>query len=400
MMSRWHVWVALALCASGVFGVAVLTNEMPPEHDALVYLRMAESGVLSEPRVAPFAYRPLVPWLAGVVAGFAEVSVAQSFYALAFSSAVLLVWLAYLFLRSFGVSSARAACGAGIVLLTFSHVKWAMFFSSLIDIEAAVVVLLGMWAAFKRRYGACFALSMSGFLVKDPAVLPAAVLCFELAQRWWTSKRGTDFSRLSIAVGAFGAAILLPRLLIDVAVNHQPIDPINRPSSLGLLLDLPLNWRRDVNLLISWLIYWLPTLMLMSRVRSRFVWRELGDEGLRGVLAVYLVVLVVLNLYGGTNLFTFVSYSLAAQLIVLRYLLMKAAWPELGLVLVAVLWLNKTLLRIPLPGDDAEAFYRSLVGGWHTYLSDATWWQFAQVGVAIGMAWGVRRATSQRGGTM
>lgn len=380
-----EAWAALGAAALGVLGVALTTDEIPPEADANTYLRMAEHGLLGEPRVAPFVFRPVVPWVAGRIARASGWSAHEVLRWLAYAAAVLLVWLAYRFVRWLGAPVRDAAIGAAVALLTFSHVKWAVAFPTVIEVESGVVVFVALWAVLARRYALAFVASLVGLFVKEAAALPAALLCFRLFMEGRERRLG-----LAAVVVAFAAAVAVPRMSITVSENLQMFDPFHRSGDGSALLELPLNWRRMTNLLVSWLGYWLPTLMLVTVARGARVRDQLGRAGMSGTLVAYIAVLLVMSVYGGTNLFLFVSYGLVAQLVVLRVLVAGASRAEIALVLVAVAWFNKAFVPIPLPGVDNRAYYAHLVGGWSDYLTASAWWQLGQVALWVLVANAVR----------
>ena len=82
--------------------------------------------------------------------------------------------------------------GMALVLVTFSHVKWALFYDTLVDVEACLLVLLAAWALFARRRALAFGVTFGGLFVKEFVLVPAAMLVFELWRDWRVSRAPRD----------------------------------------------------------------------------------------------------------------------------------------------------------------------------------------------------------------
>jgi hypothetical protein len=379
----------IMFCIAGclVFLIDQVTNHTPPYADADHYLRMAGSGVFSDPHVAPFVYRPVVPFIVNMLSRLTSFDVLTIFQKMATLSSVLLLWITYLFARSFGASIKSAIIVMLVVALSYSHVKRALFFPTVIDIEASVIFFLAMWAVLKRRYLLCFILSLVGLMTKEFLVIPAALLCLSLLQSWYVERKGSYIIYFLLVSLAFSAAVIVPRIYLNAEVNYQYVDPINKFASIKLLLKGPLIWQRDINLLLSWLGYWLPTLVLLNADRFQRVCKDLRKYG--AFIILYMLILLLLNMYGGTNFFIFVSYAVVLQTLVLISILQQrvSLWEQVTM-LAMVMWYNKTLLPIPLPLKEWDLFRQHTVGGWDIYVGAQTWIAFLKIffiisGVAI-----------------
>jgi hypothetical protein len=158
--------------------------------------------------------------------------------------------------------------------------------------------------------------------------------------------------------------IVLPRVLIPVSGTAQFVDPLNDISTLKRLLDAPLDEFRNFNIVYALVGYWLPTLVLMTRRRFDQLWSDLDEADALWPALGTIALVLLLTMYGGTNVGVFVGYMAGVQALVLALLLrrgvgrLEAAW-----AVVATVAYNKLLLSIPSPERDFEA-YIDFYGGW------------------------------------
>ena len=183
------------------------------------------------------------------------------------------------------------------------------------------------------------------------------------------------------------ACIALPRALLPIHASMQFIDPIHRPETLSLLYSAPLDPGRITNLLYSIAAYWLPSLMLVTRARLRWLADELRDEGM--LLGSCVALVLLLAMYGGTNLNLFVSYTLPVQVIVLAKLGQRdVAWFEWALVLFALFAFSRIAVPIPSPLEGGEAFdrYVDFYSGWSSRVTGRTGLRALEIVSCIGLA--------------
>ncbi|MBI4870230.1 MAG: hypothetical protein HY814_01535 [Candidatus Riflebacteria bacterium] len=317
--------------------------------DALFYEDMARYGTGgTEWHVAPFAYRPATPWLAGSLAWLGELPVARAFQLLARASSGALLVLVFLIARHLGAP--RGVAGVTLLLtgLGYWHVRFPIFFSSLVDVEAYVVMLLAWAALLGRRHGLALVGCGAGLFFKEFLIVPSVILLLRLARQYRKERT------LRAGAAALGAALVLagclayPRLTVTVVDSWQSIDPVNKPQSISRLLEDPANPRRMLNVVFATAGYLLPTLMLLTRERARLAWAELRTPDNEGLLFCALV--FGLTVYGGTNIPIFASYLLPVQTVLLARML--SAGPsrgELVICLAGQALFNNVLFQIPEP---------------------------------------------------
>jgi hypothetical protein len=356
---------ALALAIAIVSLLSLLANPIPANWDALYYIDMAESGLRDNPHLtAPFAYRPAMPMLARFVASALSLPLASGFAIVGWISGVAFLMAVFVLARSFTRRLGHALLPMVLLGSYFTHVKIALHFYAFVDVAAYPLMVLAFWALVQRRIGLCIAISCVGLLFKEFLAIPLLLAVVQLGLRAvrQRSARNVAFFTLAAALGV--TAIVLPRVLIPVSTTAQFVDPINDPTTLRRLLDAPLDELRNFNIVYALVGCWLPTLVLMTRKRFDRLWSDLDEaDALWPVLGTIALVLL-LTMYGGTNVTVFVGYMVGAQALVLALLLrrgvgrLEAAW-----AVVATVAYNKLLLSIPSPDADFGA-YIDFYGGW------------------------------------
>src|SRR5690606_5649078 len=129
--------------------------------------------------------------------------------------------------------------------------------------------------------------------------------------------------------------VIVPRALIPIQGSGQYVDPVHDASTLENLIRAPLSERRDFNIAFNLARYLLPLLLLITPARARAAWAVLAPHRL--FLALYTALVLLLTMYGGTDLWRFVSYLFIPQVIVLAVLLRRGvAGVEVIYMLAAV----------------------------------------------------------------
>lgn len=365
---------ALALAVGMVWLLSRFANPIPPAWDALHYLDMAESGLWGNPNlVAPFAYRPAMPMLSRALADLLSVPLVRGFAIMGTISAVAFLMAVFGLARAFTRRSWPAIASMVLLGAWFTHVKVALHFPPFVDVAAYPLMVLAFWALVRRRLGWCLAISSVGVLLfKEflavPLLLAVGMVGLQLVRR----RSGRNVARLLLAVLLTAAVVGLPRALITVSSTAQFIDPIHDPATLRRLLLAPLDERRTFNLAFALVAYWLPTLVLMTRRRLDRLWSDLEELGALWPALGTMALVLLLTMYGGTNLMVFVAYTVGVQALVLALLLRRGVGnAELAWAMVATVVFNKLLLPIPLPEAGLEA-YIDFYGGWSSRVSLAS----------------------------
>jgi hypothetical protein len=369
--------------------IDLFTNTIPPHWDALNYLDMARSGILGNDNlVAPFAYRPGMPFLSRAMSELFSVPIEQGFQIIAYIAAVGLLMSTFMLARCFTDDFGQAIIPVVIIGLLFVHIKVPLFFYTFVDISAYPLIVIAFWALVKKRYVLCLMVSSIGLLFKEFLVIPLLLLIVQFTRLYWhdRSRRNLFYLLITISIGA--SVILIPRLCIPVQDSYQEIDPINKPRTLAKLLDNPLDELRNINIFYAMMSYWLPSLLLLTTDRFKTIWFEL--EELKELMAIYLGVDLLLTMYGGSNLPIFVAYSVPVQIVILAILLKHGVHLiELVFMLVAMLMYNKILLNIPLP-EKSFNVYIDFYGGYASRVNITTVVRFIEMFMYILISKGLR----------
>jgi hypothetical protein len=133
--------------------------------------------------------------------------------------------------------------------------------------------------------------------------------------------------------------------------------------------------------------------MLLSPERWRWLKDELRAQGRGWELFGCFALVLVLAMYGGTNLNVFVSYTLPIQVIVLAKLATRdVRWFEWALVGVALFSFSRIAFDIPSPLGGGEAFdrYVDFYGGWSSRITPRTAIRALELTSAVALAWTAR----------
>jgi hypothetical protein len=297
----WKSWLALVLAVALTAIVQAVTNASAVGEFSDPYTVIAETGLTPHPQlVSPCAYRFVSPMLAGGVARAYGVSISDGFFIVSMAASVALLWLTCYLAMRVGASFAGGLTAMAVIALSIGHLKNNLYFNN--SMEGVTQVLMIGWclAMFVRRWIVATVLCVIGLCTRELFLIPSALLCGQIALAWWQTRERTNLVRLAIAGGLTAAAFVLPRLLIPVAASIQLIDPLYDESWFGKLLRVPLNWKRDLNLLVGIASYGLPLLMLVTRERLKLTWNRLQPFHRAG--GVYCTLWLVLTLWGGTDL--------------------------------------------------------------------------------------------------
>ena len=385
----------------GIFGVAALlisgvarfTGTLEPHWDADRYINMATQGFINNPDLcSPFAYRPGMPFLAGSLAHIMDIPVNRGFRLVGLASIMILLLATAGMAWSFTGSWLKALLIMGVIGLSGTYVKFPLFFYSMVDVAAYPLIVLAFFALLKKRYGLCLLLSCIGLLFKEFLGIPLAVLLVTLLHRFWINKTARNFGSLILSSSLGLAVIAIPRLFLAIKENCQEVDFINKPGTLRLLWESPLDYFRDANIAYSILFCWLPVLLLMNRKRFKGIWTDI--EPYRGLVLLYMVLNLLLAMYGGTNILIFVSYSVPLVILALALLLKQDVHPlELLFAFSALIFFNKTLLPFPSPDISFDA-YIDFYGGWASRAGLPLMWRFLEIFLLIAMSRGLRTILS------
>lgn len=393
LASRWVAYAcALAVAVAFVSLVSRFANPIPPQWDGLYYLAMAESRPGDAAcLVAPFAYRPAVPWLAHLAAELWSLPTPSGFAAVAWLSAVALLVAVFGLARSLSRRWWHALVPMVLLGAYFPHVKLPLHFPLLVDVAAYPLMVLATWALLRRRLGLCLAISGVGLLFKEFLAIPLALAVVALGVEALRLRSPASVARLLAATIAGVLAVVLPRVLIPVSATFQFVDPIHDPATLSRLVLAPLDELRNFNIVLALVSCWLPTLVLITRQRLERVWSQLAEADALWPSLGSLALVLLLTMYGGTNLSVFVGYTVGVQAVVLALLVRGGVGRvEVAWAVMAVVATNELLRPIPSPLDGFDA-YIDFYGGWSSRVTVSSVARLVELAGFVAMAAALRR---------
>jgi hypothetical protein len=147
--------LALAFAIAFVFVLDLFTNSLNIYRyywDHTQYIDMAEHGVLRNPGlVAPYAYRPVVPLLAAVISRLANRSLLGGFRLIVYAGTISQLLLVFFLARQFTRKTWIPWVVMLVIAISTYHVKFLLFDIFRPDSLAYSLILIGMWALFKRN---------------------------------------------------------------------------------------------------------------------------------------------------------------------------------------------------------------------------------------------------------
>ncbi len=389
---------ALLISIALVGMIDVFTNSMPAQWDGAYYVHMAKFGTGipgDQYLVAPYAYRVGMPYLSHVVANLFSISTEDGFRIVGWLAAVSLLMSIFLLCRNFTADYRQALLPMVLLGLSWQHIKYPLFSWSSVDVAAYPLMVIAFWALITKRFWLCLMVSGIGLLFKEFLAIPWLLLVIRLAVEYWRSRSGRELILLGTSVVVGIALILIPRMYIPVTSSEQFIDPVHNTVAPGLLLLILLDKARWLNIIYDTAGYWLPTLLLLSRSRLSALRAELAAIRILPTMAGYLFLVLVLTIYGGANIFVFVSYTVALQAVVLALIFRHGVTVvEVVFVVAAMLVYNKTFLHIPLPTNvfPSRSFdeYIDFYGGWASRVNMTTLYRFLELATFVIVAAFVR----------
>jgi hypothetical protein len=374
--------IVIILAACWVVFLSYITKISAPFADARYYLNMASYGIVdNEHLVAPFAYSPGMPLLAGWLSKMFSMPVQRGFKLIGDFSAIALLVSAFALSKCFVHEFRKALLAPTVVAISAFNVKFPIFFNTLIDIAAYPLMVCFFLAFLKKHYLLSFVICLVGIFFKEFMAIPMFILIVMLARQYQSQRSSQNLAYLLGVILACLTAILLPRLLIPVEMSLQKIDPINNKETLVRLWQYPLDASRGINILFSIMSYWLPTLLMLTKERIKSVWQGLGE--MKMYLVIYFGLVLLLTEYGGTNIQIFVSYLVAAQIIVIAKIANeKVHMAETLFMLISVVAYNKIFLQIPFY-DVNSAEYLDFYCGFSSRVNISTGIRFMTMSVFI-----------------
>jgi hypothetical protein len=256
-------------------------------------------------------------------------------------------------------------------------------------------MVLAFLALFTKKLKTCLLLCSIGLLLKEFLAVPLILLCIQLGRASLHTRSQRDVVRFIVAICIGTGSIVIPRLFIHVGATQQFVDPANDPATLVQLINAPLDEFRTFNILYANISYWLPTLLLMTRQRFMLVWDELQSRDILLPCVTGILLILLLTLYGGTNITVFTAYGVAIQAVVLTIVMRCGVGKaEILYMIIIMLIYNKIFLHVPTPDINMDA-YIDFYGGWSSRVSLTTLMRLLECCAFVGGSMLIRMITAR-----
>jgi hypothetical protein len=344
-----------------VIGISAATNTVDINaftSDFNYYIAMAQYG-FAKPGASPFAYRYLTTLIVHGLAGSLGISIGAGFRTVAYAGAFLQLFGVFLFSRWFTRSLQGAYVALLVTAFSLYNVKFLFFDVFRPDHLSYALILLQTYLAFKRKFVPLLVVTLIASQIREFNLLPlVAYLVAFLPQE----NRSAALWKAGVSIAGILLAVGLPRLLIPVTESYQFVD-LSRDGLLRGLI-APLVWSRDVNFLYCIVAYLLPVLMLVRLDDIRAGLRTISRE-VKTFLLVYVVLVLILSFFGGTDFYRFDTFLFLPQAMILGLLAPRYRLLPLVLMVVAVFVFNRIWLPFPV-GEVNGRIFVDMYGGYAT----------------------------------
>jgi len=360
--------IAVVMSVAFVCVLDALTNERNPEWDGLHYLEIARNGIRFDRQYAsPFPYRSAAPMIAHGIRAMTGWSAEIILRVMVRAAIVAMLLMTLALCRSIGASWRSSAFIAAFIGLHYAHAKFALYFWSLVDVYGYAVMFAATWALMSRRYRIALFLGAAGVLFKEFLVAPAFIAACALVWQAYRERTWRPMAWAAAGIFLLVCCVALPRLAIPIGEHYEVFDPLWGGGWRQQVSEILANTARNANIVYSLLGYGLPAMLLATRARTRSVVKsEIAAWPCAGLV----VVVLLLMLFGGTNLCLYPPY-LAALLVACLAVMARGGdigWVEGVIVLAVIAGFNRVWQTIPTDYSNYLAFY----GGYNN-LPTATW---------------------------
>jgi len=374
--SRWVFPISFLL----IIIIDLLTNTINTtqnQWDFAYYIALAKDGFNAEPLASPFAYRFFTPGLVHLLS-LTGLSIENGFLVIAYFGAIAQLMGIFYFVMWLTRSNRGAWIALFVTAFSMFNIKFLVFDPFRPDHLAYALILLQTYFAFERRFLPLLILTIIGSTIREFTLVPLAAYLFMVAQ---DSKMRTLAAKQDlIAAILVLPAVFLPRYLIPVTENFQLIGL----STEGLLNAIALFFIPSfpVNFIFSIIAYFLPLFLLANLTDIRTAFQQLPDSR-RSYLIGYLVLVLILSFFGGTDYNRFATFLFLPQIILIG-LLDQVSNTKLALTFFCLFIFNRLWMHIP---DWDVQTYRDFFGGFALQLNLQTAYRYAELFlfIAIGI---------------
>lgn len=384
--------MALAIALPIIFLIDLMTNSCPISSWLELYTTIADKGLFNNPNlVSPCAHRFVVPILSGATAKLFGVRTLEGFQIFNYFSHICLLLAVFVFSKKMGGNRNNALIVLLAVALSMANIKNNLYFNFGMEPFCQALIIFFYLLLLEKRWLGALATACFGLCVRELFIIPSIGLVIE---RFCSSTSSKLFWRM-LTPALFTAITLTVfvsiRLIIETKSSILLVDPFTQNQWLKLLLTVPLNPPRNLNIILGICFYLLPGFMLLTKARATSCLQSVQPH--KRWLSSYTVMLLILTVYGGTDLYRYLSYLFLPLILVLTFCLQQTTQPvskiEIVTMLCATLLFNRILDPLPSPITSLER-YLDYFPCIESRINYATLMRVLQFGLCLLLAWCVR----------
>lgn len=318
-----------------IFIMDMLTIEVTemqeyPFDDHQIYMNMVNEGIFDNPDlITPFAFRYGFTELVALIQDFSGLSMYQSFKILMYAGLLGQALLIYALAQKITPNIRASMAILAIVGFAFFNVRYSLFDPIRPDPLAFCFILISILLVFHDKLFIAAIVAIVGLNFREFMVAPLASI--GILYLWEFSRNRQAITAFKIIIiGTLSALVIfVPRLVIPISESYLIIR-----SPMGILTTW-LDVLRHLNQVIALASQMLPILLLMTEAR----WAALKAEApkLAYQLVPYMLMVVLLSIYGGTDLPRFMSYLIIPQ-IVLFAIMFRVKLQRWEFIYVLISW--------------------------------------------------------------
>jgi len=354
LLNVWHITFVGTVILMLLILIDKITNSFDIDKyvwDFKYYIAFAEDGFAMKDLISPVAYRYMTPFLASGLHQIFSLSIPESFKLLAYIGLWLQLVGIYFFVLYYTKSLRGAVFATLVTAFSVVNVKFLLFDPFRPDLFAYFFVLVAIYLAFRKKVIWLLVISAFGVQFREYAIVPLIAYFINLIihSKWQEFKIYILPFVLTIVL-----SVIMPRMLIPVTESYQYV------RSLRDLFIIPLDGWRDFNWLYTILIYFLPIFIMMTRDRLKIIKNKIPAQELT-LITIYTLLIMLLSMYGGTDLARFTTYLFIPQIILIGFWSDYASKLELVYMLVTVFLFNKIHMEIPIGDVNWYGGYSNIV---------------------------------------
>jgi hypothetical protein len=380
--------LALLFCFLLVLTIDIFTNDIDIvkyDWDFRHYIALAKYGFKAFPLLSPFSYRFGTPFMVSFIHDISGLSIYAGFKIIAYLGIMIQLFGLYLLVKYISSSEKSAYMAILITALSIANVKALLFDVFRSDHLAYGIILLQTYTCMKRRYMLLLFLTLVGLQYREFTIIP--LLAYIVCSIKFDFKKTIEFKYVLMTVLCIVVGIVIPRILIKVTASVQFVD--FSYSGMKKILTVPFDLKRDFNFVFATVANILPLLMLSSIRNLREAFLSFEKET-RWFLSTYIFFVMLLSIYGGTDLVRFVSYLFIAQAILMAKIIDKSNYIQITITLFAMMIFNKTLSMVPM--CDYEK-YIDFYGGYDSRININTFYRTIELSIFLGVGFFMRKFT-------